>query len=175
MKNIQEGRKGVPSNLPNLCFVHKGLIEQICSILLFGFLSVRLPTFSVLLLLCHRARNVEAHFDELINSTARLLPSGLDSIRVPIGAIGSGLVGSRGKGKLHGNLVLASQIRVHDFGVWDFEGGATLDVEGKLCSTKLNLSPIPSPQGVLLVFEPNIVPVLENFADALEVLAVLGR
>jgi hypothetical protein len=76
----------------------------------------------------------------------------------------------RRKRKLDRDLVATGQVGVGDLGVGNLEGGPVLDVEGELRLAKLGLAPVPSPQGMLLVFQVRAVPVLEDLGEALIVL-----
>lgn len=161
MQNVQEGGKGVTRDFSNLSLVHQGLIEQIGSVLLlaiavFGARYILAILFG--LLFGSDTWDIEAHFDQLVVSTGRLLASELCSSQVSVCA--SIAVG--GKGEVYCDLVLSSQVGVGYFGVRHFEGGAIRNIESKLCFAKVGLAPVPATQRVLAVVQVDAIPRLED-------------
>jgi hypothetical protein len=71
--------------------------------------------------------------------------------------------------KVHGDLVLARQVRVRYFGIRYFEGGAVGNVEGQFGLAKVGLAPVPAAQGMFPVIQTYAVPRLEDFRHSVKV------
>lgn len=167
MQDVQESGKCVTSDFSNLGLLHQRLVEQVGGIGLLNVLSAR-GVFAVLCLLLLRRSTgyVEAHLDKLVAGACRLLASEPCASQISICAS----VAIGGQGEVDGDFVLACQVRVGHFGVGDFEGGAVGYVEGEFSLPKVGLSPVPATQRMLPVVQPDAVPSLEDFGDAVEIL-----
>lgn len=105
MQNIQESGECVTSDLANLGLVHQRLIKEIGSVRLLAVLGSRgVLTIFIFLLLGRNTRYVEAHLNQLVPGSCRLLASESCSSKMSICA--SIAVG--GERKVDSNFILSS-------------------------------------------------------------------
>lgn len=169
MQNIEKGGDGITSHFTDFGLFYQSLVELRRGILLLLFWLTTFGLFAVSLLLGGgNTWNVEAHLDELVFSSGRLLAFGVNAVF----GFRSSVVAILRQGHLDGDLVAASQVGVANLGVGQLKRRAVLHAECDFRLCKLGLAPVPAAQGVLLLLKRSAVPILENLAEAV-VIALL--
>ncbi len=141
MQHVLECGKGVSRDIPNLGLVHEHVVEHVGRILLFLIFPVHAAIGIIAHILLGGAGDVEAHLNELVHPTPSFLSLRSGSAEMLLD--GRLLVFVRQR-ELDRHFILAGQVGVGDFRVWDLESGSVLHVEGQFMLAEISLAPVPS-------------------------------